>query len=195
MATALFAQGGFAGTDLQDVADVLKVGKGTIYRYFPSKQDLFQAAVDRVMLEMRAAIDAAANAVPDPLDKIDAAIRRYLQFFHEHPEYVELLIQERAVFRNRKKPTYFEFREANSGRWHKIYQELIAAGRIRDLPPDRITNVLGDLIYGTMFTNYIAGRTRSLADQADDILDIVFNGLLTPQEYASRARLRQRTGR
>src|ERR1043165_3677136 len=104
-ATQLFARHGYQGTDLQDVAEALKVGKGTLYRYFPSKRDLFQGAVDQVMIDMGLAIDAAVASISDPLDKIVVAIRRYLQFFHEHPEYVELLIQERAEFRDRKAPT------------------------------------------------------------------------------------------
>lgn len=186
VASRLFARRGFGGTDLQDVADVLKVGKGTIYRYFPSKSALFQAAVDRVMIDVRAGIDAAMLESEDPLDRIGLAIRAYLRYFNDHPESVELLIQERAVFRDRKKPTYFQYREANAPRWQEIYRGLMAAGRIREMPADRITDVIGDLLYGTMFTNYMAGRTRSLADQSHDIVDVLMHGLLTPEERARR---------
>jgi AcrR family transcriptional regulator len=182
VATRLFAKHGYTGTDLQDVADVLKVGKGTLYRYFPSKRELFQGAVDQVMVDMRAAIDSAVADVDDPLDRIVAAIRSYLSFFHEHPEFVELLIQERAEFRDRKKPTYFVYREANASGWHSLYRDLIHDGRLRNIPVDRMTDVIGDLLYGTMFTNYISGRTRSLVEQGDDIVNVLFNGLLTAAE-------------
>src|ERR1043165_7257189 len=113
IATELFAKHGFGGTDLQNVADALSVGKGTIYRYFPSKRLLFQAAVDRIMVEMRAAIDDSMTRVEEPLDKLALGIRRYLQFFHDHPAYVELLMLERAAFRDRTTPTYFASRHAN----------------------------------------------------------------------------------
>jgi AcrR family transcriptional regulator len=178
-ATEAFAENGYRCTDLQDVADLLGVGKGTLYRYFPTKQALFQAAVDRVMTEMRAAIDAAAGRIEDPLERVGVAIRAYLGYFDEHPEFVELLIQERAEFRDRKKPTYFVHREANIGRWQELYRRLIDEGRVRRIPVDRITDVVSDLLYGTMFTNYFAGRRKSLSEQADDILDILFHGLLT----------------
>lgn len=190
VATRLFARDGFAGTDLQDVADELGVGKGTLYRYFPSKGALFQGAVDHVMISMRRAIDSAIEAVEDPLEKIEVAIRRYLKFFHDHPENVELLIQERSEFRDRKKPTYFAHREANVARWHELYRGLIRDGRVRAMPVERITDVLGDLIYGTMFTNYIAGRQRSLVSQGEGILDLAFNGLLTDRERERRASAR-----
>lgn len=189
-ATRLFARRGFQQTDLQDVADALKVGKGTLYRYFPSKRELFQGAVDSVMNGMRAAIDAATADAPDPLDRISLAIRAYLKFFHDHPEFVELLIQERAEFRDRPKPTYFEYREANVGRWQQIYRTLIGEGRMRDIPVDRISDVIGDLIYGTMFTNYMAHRTKNLVEQADDLLDILYQGLLTQSELTRRSQRR-----
>ena len=48
------------------------------------------------------------------------------------------------------------------------------------MPVERITDVVRDLLYGTMFTNYFAGSTRSVDDQAEDILDIVFHGILSP---------------
>ncbi|MBC7772758.1 MAG: TetR/AcrR family transcriptional regulator, partial [Pyrinomonadaceae bacterium] len=176
----------------QDVADALKIGKGTIYRYFDTKRDLFQHAVDRVMIQMGAAIDEAVLGEIDPLDQITGAIRAYLHFFNDHPQYVEILIQERAAFRDRKKPTYFKYRQANLKRWQQVYMSLIRHGRIRAIPVDRITDVLGDLIYGTMFTNYVAARTKSLVDQADDIVDIAFNGLLTERERERRGNGRVR---
>lgn len=189
-ATALFAARGFPDMDVQEAADALGVGKGTIYRYFPSKRDLFLAAADRAMRLLKAHIDAAAEAAPDALGQIEAAVHAYLGFFAGHPEFVELLIQERAEFKDRKKPTYFVHREANIGRWNERLQALIAAGQVRDLPVEQLSDVLGDLLYGVMFTNVFAGRRRDHAAQARDILDVVLNGLLTPAGQRRRARAR-----
>ena len=181
-AVKLFAEHGYSDTDTQVLADDLGVGKGTLYRYFPSKQELFLAAADRVMRRLREQVDARIDGIDDPLERIARAVRAYLAFFAKNPEYVELLIQERAQFKDRKKPTYFEHREANVERWRTLYRELIAEGRIRDMPVERILTVVGDLLYGTMFTNYFTGRRKPLAEQARDILDIVFHGILTPEE-------------
>jgi AcrR family transcriptional regulator len=179
MAAKLFAEHGFSETDTQFLADQLGVGKGTLYRYFPSKRDLFLAAADRVMVKLREHVDASIAEIEDPLEQIAAAIRAYLAFFAEQPGYVELLIQERAQFKDRKKPTYFEHREKNIERWRNIYRHLIAAGRVRQIPVERITDVLGNLVYGTMFTNYFTGTAKPFEEQARDILDVVFNGILT----------------
>jgi len=160
----------------------LQIGKGTIYRYFPSKRALFLAAADRVMRLMRQSIDASIQGITDPFERLGAAIRAFLGFFAEHPEYVELLIQERAQFKDRKKPTYFVHRETNIKRWQELYRSLIEAGRIRNMPVERITDVLGSALYGTMFTNYFLGERPSVEKQANDILDVVFYGILSDAE-------------
>jgi AcrR family transcriptional regulator len=181
-ATELFAEHGFSDAITQSIADRLQLGKGTIYRYFPSKRELFLAAADRVMRKMHEQVLAHIAGVEDGLEQVARGIRAFLSFFAAHPEYVELLIQERAQFKDRKRPTYFEHREVNVVRWRKLYARLIAEGRVRDIPVERITDVLGNLIYGTMFTNYFAGQVKPVDEQAQDILDIVFQGILTPQE-------------
>ena len=57
---------------------------------------------------------------------------------------------------------------------------------MRRVPVDRIHDVVGDLLYGTIFTNYFAGRRKKLEQQVTDVLDVLFEGLLTPQENARR---------
>ena len=178
-ATRLFAERGYADTDTQWLADELHVGKGTLYRYFPSKQELFLAAVDRGMRMLCEHIDACVESVEDPAERIARVVYSYLGFFADHPELVELLIHERSQFKDRQTPTYFKHREANRERLRNIYRAYISEGQIRDMPVDRLLDVLGDLLYGTMFTNYFSGRQKSVEAQARDILDVIFHGILS----------------
>jgi AcrR family transcriptional regulator len=179
-ATQVFASCGFAGTDVQAIADLLGLGKGTLYRHFKSKRDLFLAAVDRGMQHMDERMREATAAVEDPLERLGRAVRAYLAFFDEHPELVELIMQERAVFRDRKKPTYFVHQENNIKPWIELVERMIADGQVRDVPPRRIADILTALLYGAMFTNYFLGAQKSFRTQTEEIMDIVLNGILTP---------------
>lgn len=181
-ATRRFAAVGYHETDLQKLADELKLGKGTIYRYFASKEALFLASVDRVMVRLRERIDKVREQPLDPLERISRAIQAYLAFFDSHPEFVELLILERAVFRDRKKPTYFEHRERNVGTWRALYRQLIDAGRVRPIPPESISDTISSTLYGAMFTNFFAGRQKSLEKQAAELVDVLFRGILSDVE-------------
>jgi AcrR family transcriptional regulator len=186
IATELFAEQGFSDAVTQAIAERSGVGKGTIYRHFPSKREIFLAAADRVMVKMQGEILANIAGVEDGLEQVARGMKAFLSFFADHPEYVELLIQERAHFKDRKRPTYFEHREVNVQRWRHLYARLIAEGRVRQMSVESITDVVGNVIYGTMFTNFFAGQKKPVEQQAQDILDIVFRGILTDQERARR---------
>lgn len=181
-AAKLFAEFGYHEGDIQVLADRLEVGKGTIYRYFSSKEVLFLAAVDRAMLRLKASVDEKIEGIAEPLERLSLAIHAYLAFFSNHPEFVELLILERAEFKDRNQSTYFQHRDANMGPWRELFRTLIAEGRARDIPVERIITVLSDLLYGTMFTNHFTGRRATFEAQANDILDVLFHGILTAPE-------------
>jgi len=182
-AAQLFARHGYRNTDMEYVAQALKIAKGTIYRYFPSKEELFLAAADRGMRRAGEFVDRSICMDVDPLERMAHAVRAYLTFFREHPQYVELFIQERAEFRDRPQQTYFAYRDRRMAPWREIFRALIDEGRVRELPPERIVKVLCNLVYGTMFTNYFTGQQDPPEEQAADIMDIVLNGLLTEDRH------------
>ncbi len=186
-AARLFAELGYTDCEMERVATELKIAKGTLYLYFSSKEELFYACVDDGMRQMQTAVNAAADQVKEPFEQISHAIRTYFQFFEDYPEHVELLIQERANFKHRKRPTYFEYREANRARWRELWTRLIKEGRVRnDLPVDHILDTIGNLLYGTMFTNHFVGRQVSSQEQFDSILEIVLDGVLSEDERRKR---------
>ncbi len=170
-----FADVGYPSADVAQIAESAGCAKGTVYLYYKSKEELFSAAVEFAMSGLIAATCQGAHV--DPIEGLERAVRGYLAYFDANPRFIELLMQERAVFRDRRRPTYFEYREANRERWREQFRRLIAEGRMREIPPDRAVDVIGDLLYGTIFTNYFAGRRKPLADQAGDILDVLFHGL------------------
>ncbi|HVC59940.1 MAG TPA: helix-turn-helix domain-containing protein [Acetobacteraceae bacterium] len=78
-ALRLFADRGFAATKLEDVAAAAGIGKGTIYLYFPTKEDLFRAVVRQAVLPN---LEAAAALLEDPgrpaADILRAIAERFL---------------------------------------------------------------------------------------------------------------------
>jgi AcrR family transcriptional regulator len=187
MATQLFADQGFSDAITQVLADRLQIGKGTLYRHFPSKRELFLAAADRVMVKLNERIESSIANIGDGLERVAKAISTYLAFFAENPCFVELIIQERAHFKDRKRPTYFEHRERTIQPWLQLYRTLIAEGRVREMPVEQIAEVISGAIYGTMFINYFTGQAKPSDVQAIEIVDVVFRGILSESERTSRA--------
>src|SRR3954453_5529054 len=99
-ATRVFAEHGFPNTDVQFIADPLGISKGTVYRYFPSKERLFLAAVERGVRQLKAHTDGAAGGGAGPLARIAAGTRARLEFCKARRALVELFVLERAEFRD-----------------------------------------------------------------------------------------------
>ncbi len=177
-AATLFSAQGYRQTDVQQIADRLGIGKGTIYRQFPTKENLFLATVDRIIGQLTRYIDRRAEAKPDPFDRVAEGISAFLAYFDENPGAVELLLLERAEFRHRNTPTYLEYNETNAAPWRRLLLDLMRAGRLREMPPERIIDLLHNALYGTIFINHFAGRRKPLREQAADLIDIVFRGIL-----------------
>ncbi len=181
-ATRLFAALGYDNADTQRLADNLDVGKGTLYRYFPSKRELFLAAVDRAMGALYERIESDLQGIDEPFDRMACAIEAFLGHAEDHPELVELLIQERARFKDRVEPTYFEYRRRSVARWRELYRSLMEAGRLRPMPLDRITGVVSAALYGILFLGYFGGRAEAHIASAEDVMDILLFGILSETE-------------
>ncbi|QVL31335.1 TetR/AcrR family transcriptional regulator [Telmatocola sphagniphila] len=65
----LFAERGFAATRMEDIAERAGVTKGTVYLYFPTKEELFKAIVRAELLPNLELLEAAA-AEKVPADKL-----------------------------------------------------------------------------------------------------------------------------
>jgi len=187
-AARMFAAKGYAGADTQALADSLGIAKGTVFRYFPTKRELFVAAIERAMERLRSRVDTVALGLTDPLAKLTRAIEAYLRFFDECPEVVELLVLERAELKDRKS-TYFDRRDrrAESERgWRQVVAELVATGRFRAIDPERILGFIGDLLYGTIFSHLMSGRTSPLSAQAPDVVEFALHALVAIPGRPSR---------
>lgn len=179
----LFAARGYAACDIDSVAAKLKIAKGTIYLYFRSKEELFRGCVADVVTKMQVRVQAAAETQSEPFRQMAAAIRAYLEFFAENPDYVELLIQEQAICRHRGQSTYFKRRDSARVYWRRFYQQLIDEGRLRpNFDVESILNTIGNLVFGTMFTNHFIGPPASLDEQYQRMLEIVLQGVLSDKE-------------
>jgi AcrR family transcriptional regulator len=182
IAAKVFSGHGFAAADVQVIADRVGVGKGTVYRYFPTKEALFLAAVERGLNELEAAVDAVMEEPDlDPIDRIERAIQAYLTFFHRRPEMAEVFIQERAA----------SLKEGDEKECQRrlLVEHLIAEGRVRPMPVERFFAVIGDTLYGTILTNLLTSRAVDPDEQARDVLDVIFLGVLSDAE---RGRAKQR---
>src|SRR3954453_22031904 len=68
----LAAEGGMAAVQISAVAQRAGIAAGTVYRYFPSKAELFAALVEVRAVAEVAALRRAAGVAPGPLSALAA---------------------------------------------------------------------------------------------------------------------------
>lgn len=76
-ASTIAGEGGMAAVQIGPVAARAGIAAGTVYRYFPSKNDLVAELVAAIAGRELAAMQAAADAAPGPLSALAAAIATF----------------------------------------------------------------------------------------------------------------------
>jgi AcrR family transcriptional regulator len=175
-----FAELGFRGTDVQVIADGAGVGKGTVYRYFRSKQELFWATTYEVLERMERHMFEAMEAVEDAQAKLRASAMAYAQFFLANPEYLRLFLQDLAEFRGSGPESHREHHEKMIGRMGEILQQGIDAGRLRPVDPRQTTIGLGSLLFGaTVLGSHL--NSVPVAEMTEYAVDIFLRGISAEQ--------------
>lgn len=93
-ATRLFAQRGFDGTALQDVADVVGVSKPAVLHHFASKEALRAAVLEAMLVHWRDRLPRLLLAATASLDRFQAVYGELHRFFADDPDRARLLLRE-----------------------------------------------------------------------------------------------------
>jgi len=99
-ALQLFSDRGFAATRLEDVATVAGVSKGTVYLYFESKEQLFEAVVREAIAPNIDRAEAMVDAFEGPTPELLRALFELLGTVLETPltGVMKLLVAESGNF-------------------------------------------------------------------------------------------------
>ncbi len=76
-----FSRKGFANTKITDIASLAGVGKGTIYEYFRSKEEIFGAAYTTINNTMDEQLTQALGPVDQPVLKLKLLFELGLDYF------------------------------------------------------------------------------------------------------------------
>jgi AcrR family transcriptional regulator len=173
-----FAEVGFRRADVQVIADRAAVGKGTVYRYFRSKEDLFWAATLELLLRLDKHVFAAMDCVEGACAKLRASAIAHASFFEANQHYLDLFIQERAEFHSSGAEAHHDQHEKMLQRMSEILRAGIESGELQPLDTRKTTHAMGSLLFGTAM---LAGHVGSmnLMQLTEYAIDIFLRGIRT----------------
>jgi TetR/AcrR family transcriptional regulator, fatty acid metabolism regulator protein len=186
-ATATFAKHGFFGAQVADIARAAGIAAGTVYLYFRSKDEILTSIFDRTMRE---AIDEGRSALAeagDPVERLRRIARLHLaRLGRDRSLAIVFQVELRQTTKFME-----QFSKSGFADYLALIQQTIedaqARGQFRKAINARTASKVFFGALDEMATNWILSRRRyALADQADEIVNLLVGGFGAPGKAGAR---------
>jgi len=174
----IFSRFGFKKTTMDDIALGVGKGKSSIYYYFTSKDQVFQAVVEKEITSLRQELVKVIESDLKPIDKIQSYITVRMTKFGEMTNFYqaiknELLAQLEFIDQIRKKYDEDEVNLVDS-----ILKEGIEKNEF-DIEDSRLAaSVIVTAMKGLEMPLFWQNGNDDLETRIKNVLKILFNGIL-----------------
>ncbi|QAY68136.1 TetR/AcrR family transcriptional regulator [Paenibacillus protaetiae] len=96
-ASRSFEMFGYKATTMEQVAKIAGVGKGTIYTFFATKEELFGAIIDTLKRELRQVAESSIDHDRPFFDNLANVLDGVLQYRDQHALFVKLSQEVREI--------------------------------------------------------------------------------------------------
>lgn len=183
-AEELFAQRGFDNVSMAQIAEKSEFSIGSLYNFFPSKNDIFSEILCRKVKIMHDELSKINENVSDPLERIKESLRFNIKFFLSNREFVKLYYDD---FERHEwgLPTRFQKNELTLiNKTAQIAVSMMTDAQKKGLlsnsfAPEKLMIILRKLVIGFHVYYLQQDKLDDMHDAADDIMDIFLNGVGT----------------
>jgi AcrR family transcriptional regulator len=179
-AARLFAEKGYHGTSIGDLAEAMGVQKGSLYAHIDSKQDLLY----RTMRDGADAFHGALDEIPDELpaaEKIRLALRAHLRVVSEQLDVATVFVREWKYLEGERREEIVRERNRYEERVRALFREGRDLGELRSDLDDSTAALLVLSAVNWAYTWLQPGRpTDELADRFYGLLVDGMRGYATP---------------
>ena len=162
-AIEVFCAQGYEAASMADVAQRAGVGKGTLYLYVDSKEDLFEQAYKLCYEERVLACSAQVDKAAGALDKLCQRLRNGTRWEKEYPlkNKLERVYLAHPRFGERQRSKALGMRAQGV---EEIFKDGIASGELRALP----ASLMEEMYYrlGSALYYYLEDHPEAAEDEA-----------------------------
>jgi TetR/AcrR family transcriptional regulator, cholesterol catabolism regulator len=179
-AARLFAERGYHGTSIGDLADAMGVQKGSLYAHISSKQDLLYETMAEGARAFHAGLDAIPADAP-PTEKIRAALRSHLRVVADQLDVATVFVREWRYLEGDRRQEILDERRRYEDRIRALFREGRELGELRTDLDDATAALLALSAANWAYTWLKPGRDPDeLADRFYALLVDGMRGYATP---------------
>ncbi len=179
-AARLFAEKGYHGTSVGDLAEAMGVQKGSLYAHIDSKADLLWEVAREGAAAFHAALDAIQDELP-PTEKIRLALRAHLRVVAEQLDVATVFVREWRYLEGERRDEFIAERRRYEERIRALFREGRELGRLRSDLDDATATLLALSAANWAYTWLRPGTdTDELADRFFAFLLDGMRGYATP---------------
>ena len=173
---------------MNDVAAACGVGKGTLYRYFPSKQALYLAVTFDGIEKLRDELAAVVAETDSAARALEQIVRRTLAFFWDRRGFFAL-IHRHELEPDADVREWFAQRAELTRIVEDTIRRAIAAGDLRPIDPRLATEMLFGMLRAA---NRYRTRTDAFETLVQTVMETFLRGVATPAGQRRLAAVQQR---
>src|SRR3954470_15194168 len=179
-AARLFAEKGYHGTSVGDLAGAMGVQKGSLYAHIESKQDLLYEAMREGAEAFHGALDAIGDDLP-VVERIRRALRSHLRVVGDQLEVATVFVREWRYLEGERRDEILAERRRYEERIRALFREGRELGELRTDLDDATAALLLLSAANWAYTWLQSGRdTNELADRFYALLIDGMRGYATP---------------
>jgi AcrR family transcriptional regulator len=172
----VFAQRGYHATGITELCTANDLGKGALYHYIGSKEELLAAIHDRVMDEVMAGADRVAEAGGSPSVQLARHGDELLDVIHRYPDHVWVFLHEFPALTGERAEKFRGRRREYERRVETVLQAGVESGEFRKLEP-RLTALAWLGMHNYTYLWLKAGGPLSARDVAKPFAEIFMHGI------------------
>lgn len=179
VAMYLAAKRGVESVTTQDMADAVGLTQGAIFRHFPTKDDIWLAAINWVRSRLISVVTAAAARSENPLESLENMFFAHVAFIAKHPAIPRMVFSDHLLRRDiRLKLLIQEIMTGYEANISGLLGQAKASGLARsDLDEGSAATLFIGMIQGLVLQSTIFGGRRSLTEEAKRVFPIYLNGI------------------
>jgi AcrR family transcriptional regulator len=180
-AARLFAEQGYHGTSMEDLAVAMGVQKASLYAHVKSKEDLLHELARDGAAAFHAALDGIDERLP-AVEKLRLALRAHLRVVSEQLDVATIFVREWRYLEGERREEFLAERRRYEDRIRALFREGVEQSELRT---DLDVNVAALLFLSAAnwaYTWLQRGRdTDALADRFFELLVDGMRGYATPR--------------